>query len=52
MVILGLVLAVFVFVSGVVIFAQGQIMLAMLDTSVNMSPNAEPIEKAAIMGIR
>jgi hypothetical protein len=48
----GLVLAGFIFASGVIIAAQGQIMLAMLDTAVNTSPNADPIEKATIMNLR
>jgi len=48
----GLMFGFLLFVSGIITAAQGQIMLAMLDTAVNTSPNADAPEKAAIMGLR
>jgi hypothetical protein len=50
-VLMGLLFAFLIFVSGVITAAQGQIMLAMLDTAVNTSPNADASEKATIMGL-
>jgi hypothetical protein len=48
----GLLFGFLLFVSGIITAAQGQIMLAMLDTAVNTSSNTDAPEKAAIMGLR
>ncbi len=49
---MGLLFGFLLFVSGIITAAQGQIMLAMLDTAVNTSPNTDAPEKATIMGLR
>ncbi len=50
-VVFGIVVGLLGFVSGVLISAQGQIMLSMIDTSVNTSPLVDSSEKARIIGV-
>jgi hypothetical protein len=50
-IITGVAIALFGFVVGVLISAQGQIMQSMIDTAVNTSPLIDAAEKARLIGI-
>ncbi|MBE3039233.1 MAG: hypothetical protein IMZ62_10530 [Chloroflexi bacterium] len=47
----GAVVALASWVMGVVISAQGQMLLASLDTAVSVSPFLEPDQKARVLGL-
>ncbi len=50
-IVFGIVVGLLGFASGVLVSAQGQIMLSMIDTSVNTSPLVGELEKARIIGV-